>query len=98
MKYLIAFALLFAAADAFACSCMRMTREQTIARSDLVVRGTIEEVRLASEMYGTVVARVRVLERIKGVAPETITVVTAGQSAACGIKLAQGGNARTGAG
>ena len=90
MRYVIAFLILATATEALACSCMPMTREDTIAKADLVAKGRLESVSVADEMALRVTATFHIEERIKGESPDTVTVATAGNSAACGITLAEG--------
>lgn len=78
---------LLMAETALACSCMPGTREDTIANADLVIEGTV----LSTEESAMVVkAPVKVHQYIKGSGDEVITIQTANQSAACGVKLATG--------
>lgn len=80
------------ASDAMACSCIPLTRDQVIDKSDLVAEGTVTkaDTPAKSDFVIPLVAQFHVTKRIKGDGPATITVMTAGSDAACGIALPEG--------
>lgn len=79
--------MLFTAQPALACSCMPMTRAETVKEADAVITGTVTEV-VNQEML--VLAKIDVDDVEKGEVDEQVTVQSNGQSAACGIGFKQG--------
>lgn len=82
----VLFVGLVAAGAASACSCVRISREVVLERATVAFRGEI----VSSETTRDgrrVVARVRVLEPLKGRVPRMVTVTSTAVPAMCGYPL-----------
>jgi hypothetical protein len=73
---------------ALACSCMRMTGAETIAKAKVAFAGTVESVRNLPGHQQR--ATVKVSERLKGDVPATIEVTTSTMDSLCGYPLQSG--------
>lgn len=77
---------LVASGSALACSCARVSREAVIERAEIAFRGEIVSSRLTADGREAV-ARVRVIETIKGRVPGMVTVRSTAVPAMCGYPL-----------
>jgi len=82
---LVALAIITAAPSALACSCMRPGPDAP--QPEIIVKARVETVTRSG--HG-IVARLRVIDRVKGRTPRLIDVHTAGHPAACGVSFKPG--------
>jgi hypothetical protein len=83
---------------ASACSCRQPSLASVSANSDVVISGTVVQVRrVGRTQSGRVYATIRVGKVYKGRVPKLMTVETRGSSAACGVGFAVGQTVRFGA-
>lgn len=80
---------LLVAAEASACSCVRVDRATVIAEAEVAFRGVIVETHRSAD-GGSVVARVRVLRPIKGRVPRHVVVTSVDVPGLCGYPLRLG--------
>lgn len=78
---------------AYACSCIQQTIEEQVTLSPFIFTGEIVEINPASDNYatGSLKATVLVIEEVRGeINSEEVFVITAGDSAQCGINIELG--------
>jgi hypothetical protein len=83
-------ALLLTPTLANACSCTRQSPEAYRASADVIIEGRVIAVSRSAAGPGRVTAEIEVTRRVKGAPSATVSVVTRGQSAACGVPFAVG--------
>jgi hypothetical protein len=83
-------ALLLSPGIAHACSCIRIAPEGFRMQAAAIVEGRVLAVKREGGINGRAIARIAVSKRVKGATPRTVTVTTAGNSAACGVDFTPG--------
>ena len=81
--------LLLSAQAASACSCLRSTRAEVIAKANVVFTGTVRAIRVAPDIHRHF-ATVSVTARTKGRVADTIVVSTGSETSLCGYPMQAG--------